>query len=111
MYNNLQYLSQVNATYYKSKKDYKKYSEWIEKQMAYRDSNDKYTRVQQIQHQQLEFDFERKHIADSLKFEQREKFKKRRITSSWWKIKPRAIIQSDVDGGAGDYRRVFGIYL
>lgn len=75
MYNNLQYLSQVNAAYYKSKKDYKKYSEWIEKQMAYRDSNDKYTRVQQIQHQQLEFDFERKHIADSLKFEQREKLK------------------------------------
>ena len=75
MYNNLQYLSQVIGGYYKSKKDYGNYSLWLEKHLAFRDSNDKYTRVQQILQQQLEFDYERKQIADSLKFEQKEKLK------------------------------------
>jgi serine phosphatase RsbU (regulator of sigma subunit) len=74
-YNNLTYLSYAIAKIYESKKDYKKFAEMIHLHLDYKDSNEKYIKVQQIQQQQLEFDYERKHVADSLRFEHKERLK------------------------------------
>jgi len=74
-YNNLAYLSRAIAEIHESKNDHKKFSEMIHLHLNYKDSNDKYIRIQQIQQQQLEFDYERKHVADSLRFEHKEKLK------------------------------------
>ena len=74
-YSNLAYLSYAIARIYESKNEPKRFSEMIFQHLSYKDSNDKYVRVQQIQQQQLEFDYERKHVADSLRFEHKEKLK------------------------------------
>lgn len=75
LFNNLQYLSLILANHFQSKKDLLNYSAMINHHLNYRDSNEKYTRVQQIQQQQLEFDYARKQVADSLKFQQKENLK------------------------------------
>ena len=74
-YNNLAYISFAIAKIYEAKKEYKKFSEMIHLHLNYKDSNDKYVRVQQILQQQLEFDYERKQVADSLRFEHKESLK------------------------------------
>ncbi|PBQ32364.1 hypothetical protein CNR22_11475 [Sphingobacteriaceae bacterium] len=74
-YNNLAYLSFAIAKIYEQRKDYPKFAGMIDKHLDYKDSNDKYVKVHQIQQQQLEFDYERKHVADSLRFETKEKLK------------------------------------
>lgn len=74
-YNNLAYISYAMAKIYESKKDYKKFAGFIHQHLSYKDSNDKYVKVQQIRQQQLEFDYTRKQVADSLRFEHKEKLK------------------------------------
>lgn len=74
-YNNLTYLSYIIAKIHEEKKEYKKFSEMIYLHLSYKDSNDKYARVQQINQQQLEFDYERKQVADSLRFLHKESLK------------------------------------
>ena len=74
-YNNLAYLSFAIAKIYEQKKDFRKFSEMIHLHLNYKDSNEKYIKVQQIQQQQLAFDYERKQVADSLRFEHKEKLK------------------------------------
>ena len=74
-YNNLMYLSYRLAQIHESQQDYKTYAKYMNLHLSYRDSNEKYVRVQHIKQQQLEFDFERKQVADSLKFAQREELK------------------------------------
>lgn len=74
-YNNLSYLSFAIAKIYERRKDYPKFVDMIDKHLDYKDSNDKYVKVHQIQQQQLEFDYERKQVADSLRFETKEKLK------------------------------------
>jgi serine phosphatase RsbU (regulator of sigma subunit) len=78
-YNNLSYLSLAIANLYESKNDYKNFSKYIHLNLNFKDSNDKYTRVQQIHQQQLEFDYERKQIADSLRFEHKENLKNKEL--------------------------------
>lgn len=73
--NTLDYVSYELAKIYKSKNDWNKYSQLIDQHLDFKDSNTKMNAVQQIQKQQLEFDYERKEIADSIKFEQRENLK------------------------------------
>lgn len=75
MYNNLQYLSFSLAKFYAAQKDFSSYLHMMNLHLNFRDSNEKYTRVQQIQQQQLEFDYARKQVADSLKFQQIENLK------------------------------------
>lgn len=74
-YNNLAYLSLAISKIHEQKKDYKKFSEMIHRHLEYKDSNDKYVKVQQILQQQLEFDYERKQVADSLRFLHKENLK------------------------------------
>ena len=74
-YNNLSYLSYAIAKIYKEKKNYPKFSEMIMLHLNYRDSDDKYVKVHQIQQQQLEFDYARKQVADSLRFVHKENLK------------------------------------
>lgn len=74
-YNNLMYLSYRLAQIYESQQNFKTYAKFMNLHLSYRDSNEKYVRVQHIKQQQLEFDFERKQVADSLKFAQREELK------------------------------------
>lgn len=74
-YNNLTYLSLAIAKIYEARKDFGKFSQMIQLHLSFKDSNDKYTRVQQIRQQQLEFDYERKQIADSLRFEHKQNLK------------------------------------
>jgi serine phosphatase RsbU (regulator of sigma subunit) len=74
-YNNLAYISYAIAKIYEDRGNYKKFSEMIHLHLNYKDSNDKYIRVQQIHQQQLEFDYERKQVADSLRFLHKESLK------------------------------------
>jgi len=74
-YNNLAYISYAIAKIYESRKDYKTFAEIIHQHLNYKDSNDKYIKVQQIRQQELEFDYTRKQVADSLRFEHKEKLK------------------------------------
>jgi serine phosphatase RsbU (regulator of sigma subunit) len=74
-YSNLTYLSQTLIRYSISNGDAASVQRYAMAHLAYRDSNDKYVKVQQIRQQQLEFDYEKKLLADSLKFAQRENLK------------------------------------
>lgn len=47
----------------------------LKKHVIFQDSNAHVNRIQQLFRQQLEFDFERKHVADSVRFEQMENLK------------------------------------
>jgi serine phosphatase RsbU (regulator of sigma subunit) len=74
-YNNLTFLSRILIEINKKTGNYPEMGKYIQAHLAYRDSNDKYLKTQYIRQQQLEFDFERKQVADSLKFAQREELK------------------------------------
>ncbi len=74
-YNNLTYLSRELIDISKKTGNYTELEEFIQAHLAYRDSNDKYLKTQYIRQQQLEFDYERKQVADSIKFAQREALK------------------------------------
>ncbi|HQQ93934.1 MAG TPA: tetratricopeptide repeat protein [Bacteroidia bacterium] len=74
-YSNLKYLSKVLAELQEAQNNLPAMKRYIKAYLAYSDSNDKYVKVQSIRQQQLEFDFEKKQLADSLKFAQREAVK------------------------------------
>lgn len=74
-YNNLSYISKELLQLYSKSGQRDKLQRFLKLHLAYRDSNDKYVKAQQIRQQQLEFDYERKQVADSLKFAQREQLK------------------------------------
>lgn len=85
-YNNLAYLSFSIAKIFESRKDFNKFSEMIRLHLNYKDSNEKYNRVQHILQQQLEFDFERRYVADSIRFEQREHLKNMQLEAAAEKL-------------------------
>jgi tetratricopeptide (TPR) repeat protein len=64
-YNNLEFLSRELAKIYEEKKEWNLFREMMNLHLVYNDSNLKVNAVQQIQRQQLEFDFERKRMTDS----------------------------------------------
>lgn len=74
-YNNLAYISYAIAGIYEARGDYKKSAEMMRLHLTYKDSADQHIRVQQIAQQQLEFDYQRKQVSDSLRFEHKEKLK------------------------------------
>lgn len=74
-YNNLTYISRKLLQLYSEAGNMSKTRYFVNAHLVYRDSNDKYVKAQQIRQQQLEFDYERKQVADSLKFAQREELK------------------------------------
>lgn len=74
-YNNLSYISKELLQLYSKSGQMDKLKPVLKLHLAYRDSNDQYVKAQQIRQQQLEFDYERKQVADSLKFAQREQLK------------------------------------
>jgi serine phosphatase RsbU (regulator of sigma subunit) len=74
-YNNLEFLSRELAKIYEEKKEWNLFREMMNLHLVYNDSNLKVNAVQQIQRQQLEFDFERKRMTDSLRFAHRESLK------------------------------------
>ena len=74
-YQNLTYLSKVLVEINEKTGNYPEMGKYMKAHLAYRDSNDKYLKTQQLRQQQLEFDYERKQVADSLKFAQREELK------------------------------------
>lgn len=74
-YQNLTYLSKVLFEVNEKTGNYAAMVRYTKAHLAYRDSNDKYLKTQQLRQQQLEFDYERKQVADSLKFAQREELK------------------------------------
>lgn len=86
MYNNLSYISFAIASIYKKQKDYSNYALMIDRHLSYKDSNEKYIRIQQIRQQELEFDYERKLVADSIRFEQREKIKNAELQAAEAKL-------------------------
>ncbi len=75
MYSNLEYLSYAIAKIYEKAGRMEPFRDMIKLHLVYKDSNAKFNKIQQITRQQLEFDYERKQIADSVKFEQKEKLK------------------------------------
>jgi serine phosphatase RsbU (regulator of sigma subunit) len=87
------YISYAIAEIYREQQNSKLFSEMIHKHLNYRDSNEKYTKVQQIQQQQLEFDYEKKQIADSLRFEHKENLKNKELEIVEQKLNTEKIVQ------------------
>ncbi len=79
MYSNLAYITQEMAKIYAKKSDLKNYSWCMENHLAFRDSNEKFNKTQNILSQQLEFDFSRKQLADSITYEHKEKINEARV--------------------------------
>jgi serine phosphatase RsbU (regulator of sigma subunit) len=75
LYDNLEYISESMARVYESMNDNKKQILMLKQHVAFKDSNARVSKVQQIFRQQLEFDYERKQVADSIRFEQKEHLK------------------------------------
>ena len=73
LYYDLEYLSYTLAVIFQKKNNLKKFSEYILLHLNYKDSNEKINKTQQIISQQLEFDFSRKQIADSISYLNKEK--------------------------------------
>ncbi|MEO6301802.1 MAG: SpoIIE family protein phosphatase [Bacteroidia bacterium] len=73
LYDNIEYLSYQMALYYKNKNDFKNYSKLLEIHLNAKDSSSKITTAQKIIGQQLEFDFQKKQVADSIGYSQKEK--------------------------------------
>ncbi len=86
MFNNLEFLSLAIANIYEKKNDLKKFSGMIRNHLAFRDSNARVNKVQQIQRQQLEYDYERRHLADSIKFQQKEQLKNLELEAAEGKL-------------------------
>ena len=74
-YDNLEYISQAMAEIYEARNDFKNFAQMLKHHVAFQDSNARVNKVQQIFRQQLEFDYERKQVADSIRFEQKEHLK------------------------------------
>lgn len=73
LYDNVEYLSYQVAMHYKAKNDFQKFSEFIEIHLNAKDSNSRVNRTQKIVSQQLEFEFQKKQVADSIGYSQKEK--------------------------------------
>ncbi|MBL7933347.1 MAG: SpoIIE family protein phosphatase [Bacteroidia bacterium] len=86
MYNNLSYTSYAIASIYRNQKDYPNFTKMIDLHIGFKDSSEKYIRIQQIRQQQLEFDYERKLVADSIRFEQKEQLKNAELEAASAKL-------------------------
>jgi serine phosphatase RsbU (regulator of sigma subunit) len=72
MYDDLQLITLRMAKINGSRKNLAEYSRLMDLHLAYRDSNEKLNKTHEIVAKQLEFDYERKHVADSVRYEQRD---------------------------------------
>lgn len=75
MYDNLEFISFAIADIQEARGNVKEYVKMIKLYIAHKDSNAKMNKAQELKVQQLSFDFERKQVADSVRFEQKEKVK------------------------------------
>jgi serine phosphatase RsbU (regulator of sigma subunit) len=72
MYDNLQFVSAAMAGIYEKQNNIPAYARTMKAYVQYRDSNEKINQAQEILSKQLQFDLERQHVADSIRFEQKE---------------------------------------
>lgn len=72
MYINAQYLTHEIALLFAKKQNLKYYSEFMERHLACIDSNEMLNKSQNILSQQLEYDFAKKQIADSISYAHKE---------------------------------------
>ena len=72
MYDNLEFISAAMARIYEKQNDVKSYAHMMKLYVQYRDSNEKINHNQDILSKQVQFDLERQHVADSIRFEQKE---------------------------------------
>ncbi len=72
MFNNLEYVSLLLSNLYESRGELKDFAFYMRKHIAYRDSNEQLSKNQAAQRQQLEYDYKRRHLADSIAFQQKE---------------------------------------
>lgn len=73
LYDNLQYISAAMASVYEQQHRVADYAAMMKKYVQHRDSNEKINRAQEILSKQVRFDIERQRVADSVRYEQREK--------------------------------------
>jgi serine phosphatase RsbU (regulator of sigma subunit)/tetratricopeptide (TPR) repeat protein len=73
MFNNLEYISIALANIYQDQGNLPQFAYYIRKHLAFADSNEQVNKVQQIQRQQLEYDYGRRHLADSILFQQKQR--------------------------------------
>ena len=76
MFNNLEYVSRALADLYEANSKLNDFAFYIRKHLAFRDSNEQLNKVQQIQRQELEFEYRRQRLADSIAFSQKEHLSK-----------------------------------
>ncbi len=79
MYSNLEYLTHQIANNYAAKNNLNGYKKFMEMHLSYKDSNEKINKTQNIISQQLEFDFARKQLADSISYEHKEKINEAKV--------------------------------
>lgn len=73
MYDNLELITLSMATVYEKMGKDKDYARYMKEHSVYKDSNVRINNAHQIYRQQLEFDFEKKQVADSIRFEEKQK--------------------------------------
>src|SRR5690606_31768914 len=73
LYNNLEYVCLSLANIHEQQGDLKNFSKYIRNHLAYKDSNERLNKAQLIHRQQLQFDFRKQRLADSIAFSQKEK--------------------------------------
>ncbi len=72
MYDNLEFISDAMAHVFEKQNDVRSYARMMKLYVQFRDSNEKINHNQEILSKQVQFDLERQHVADSIRFEQKE---------------------------------------
>ena len=75
------------AKIYEKENNLKEFSRSLKSYITYKDSNARINRAQELLAQQLEFDYQRKHLADSTRFGQKERLKNVELQLSATKLK------------------------
>jgi serine phosphatase RsbU (regulator of sigma subunit) len=72
MYDNMQYVSEKMAKIYEHQHNLPAFAHMLKRYVMYRDSNETINQKQEILAKQMQFDLERQHVADSIRYEQKE---------------------------------------
>jgi serine phosphatase RsbU (regulator of sigma subunit) len=75
LYDNLEYISFMLGEIYQEKHNIAEFAKSMKLYIAYKDTNARVSRKQELLGQELEFEYQRKHVADSIRFEQKQNLK------------------------------------
>lgn len=101
MFDNLEYISRRLGEVYDRQGNYRSYAKAIKNYLVYRDSNEKINKAQEIIARQLAFDFQRKHVADSVRFQQQDDMRNLELQMSHEKLRREKLVKLFLFAGIG----------